>query len=105
VDLLLYEIKAILFYMSTLRYVSVLKIDKPPSIDRCHIDFLKMPPVNGYTRFLVAVDAYSKLVEAFPVYTEKAKETAEVLCWQLFSRHGAPTALVSDLSKKHFRAS
>jgi transposase InsO family protein len=73
----------------------------PPNklFDRWHIDFLKMPTVDGYTRLLVAVDAYSKWVEAFPVRTEKADETAEVLYSQLFSRYGAPTILVSDRSK------
>jgi hypothetical protein len=58
-----------------------------------------MPTVDGYTRLLVAVDAYSKWVEAFPVRTEKADETAEVLYSQLFSRYSAPTILVSDRSK------
>jgi hypothetical protein len=73
----------------------------PPNslFDRWHIDFLKMPIVNGYTRLLVAVDAYSKWVEAFPMRTEKADETAEVLYSQLFSRYGAPNVLVSDRSK------
>jgi hypothetical protein len=73
----------------------------PPNelFNRWHIVFLEMPTVDGYTRLLVAVDAYSKWVEAFPVRTEKADETVQVLFSQQFSRYGAPTILVSERSK------
>src|SRR5208282_5874687 len=67
-----------------------------------HIDYLKMPPVNGFTKLLVATDSFSKWTEAFPVYTAKAEEACDILYAQIFSRFGAPRIIVGDRSKTWF---
>jgi len=67
--------------------------------ERWHIDYLKMPTVNGFTRLLVAVDSFSHWVEAWPVYTERADEACDILYSQLFARYGAPKIIVGDRSK------
>jgi len=73
---------------------------KPNNLwERWHIDYLKMPTVNGYTRLLVAVDSFSHWVEAWPVRTEKAEEACDILYSQLFARYGAPKIIVGDRSK------
>jgi hypothetical protein len=66
---------------------------------RWHIDYLKMPTVNKFTRLLVAVDSFTHWVEAWPVYTERAEEACDILYSQLFARFGAPKIIVGDRSK------
>ena len=45
---------------------------------------------------LLIVDSFSKWPEAFPLRTQEAKEIARVLYSEIFTRYGAPDAIVSD---------
>jgi transposase InsO family protein len=51
---------------------------------------------EGYKYILPVVDSYSKWPEAFPLKTTDAVEVAWVLYREIFSRYGAPDALLSD---------
>ena len=69
--------------------------------ERLHIDYLGplTKTAEGYTNILVVVDSSSKWVEAFPTYTQTAKETAKILYREILTRYGAPRVLVSDRGK------
>ena len=51
---------------------------------------------GGHEYLLVAVDHYSKWVEAIPIRKATGKEVASVLVRQLFCRYGGPQKLLSD---------
>ena len=65
---------------------------------RIHIDILCSLPKTkeGYQYILLIVDSFSKWSEAFPLKTQEAKEIAHLLYNEIFTRYGAPRALVSD---------
>lgn len=76
--------------------------------DRWHIDILGPLFKNkeGYEYILVCIDSLTRWIEAFPVRTQSAKETASVLFREIFCRYGAPRVLFSDrgrnfMSKLH----
>lgn len=61
--------------------------------DRWHIDILGPLFKNkGYEYILVCIDSFTRWIEAFPVRTQSAKETAS----EIFCRYGAPRVLFSD---------
>ena len=57
---------------------------------RIHVDF----PFNG-GMFLIVVDAKSKWIEVFPMFTTTASATIQALRF-LFATHGLPEEIVSD---------
>lgn len=66
--------------------------------DRWHIDILGplLKNKEGYEYILVCIDSFTRWIEAFPVRTQSAKETASVLFREIFCRYGAPRVLFSD---------
>jgi hypothetical protein len=70
----------------------------PGLFERMHMDFLGPLETSpeGYKYILLVVDSYSKWPEAFPLKTTDAVEVAWVLYREIFSRYGAPDALLSD---------
>ena len=68
------------------------------SFSRVHIDILGPLPKSkqGHQYILLIVDSFSKWSEAFPLISMEAKEIAEILVKEYFSRYGAPIILVSD---------
>lgn len=79
---------------------------KPPMVpmpmskrfERWHIDILG--PLNrteeGYEYVLLCIDSFTRWSEAFPLKSQSAKETADVLYKEIFTRFGAPKILFSD---------
>ena len=65
---------------------------------RWHMDFQGPLTTSdqGYKHILVITDSFSKWCEAIPTKTQEAKEVAEVLYRDIFTRYGAPHTLVSD---------
>lgn len=65
---------------------------------RVHIDILCSLPKTkeGFQYILLVVDSFSKWTEAFPMRTEEAKEVADILYNEIFTRYGAPQTIVSD---------
>lgn len=45
---------------------------------------------------LLVVDSFSKWTEDFPMRTQEAKEVADILYNEIFTRYGAPSTIVSD---------
>lgn len=68
---------------------------------RVHIDILGPLPKTkqGYQYILLIVDSFSKWTEAFPLATQEAKDIAEILYNEIFTRYGAPRTIVSDRGK------
>ena len=66
--------------------------------DRWHIDILGplAPSSEGHKYILVVVDSYTRWPEAFPLKNQTATEIGKVLYREIFSRYGAPRALLSD---------
>lgn len=66
--------------------------------DRWHIDILGplYKTTEGYEYILVCIDSFTRWIEAFPLRTQSAKETATILFQQIFCRYGAPRVLFSD---------
>lgn len=66
--------------------------------ERWHIDILGplYKTKEGFEYILLCVDAGTRWVEAFPLKTQSALETAKVLYREIFSRYGAPKVLFSD---------
>ena len=71
---------------------------KARRFERWHIDILGplYKTQEGYEYILLCVDACTRWTEAFPLKTQNAKETAEVLYKEIFTRYGAPRVLFSD---------
>ena len=65
---------------------------------RLHIDILCSFPKTkqGFQYVLLVVDSFSKWIEAFPLRTQEAKEIADILYNEIFTRYGAPRTIVSD---------
>ena len=65
---------------------------------RIHIDILCSLPKTkeGFQYVLLIVDSFSKWTEAFPLRTQEAKEVADILYNEIFTRYGAPRCIVSD---------
>ena len=65
---------------------------------RVHIDILCSLPKTkeGFQYVLLVVDSFSKWTEAFPLRTQEAKEVANILYNEIFTRYGAPRTIVSD---------
>ncbi|VDI84198.1 Hypothetical predicted protein [Mytilus galloprovincialis] len=68
------------------------------TLSRWHMDILTCLPKtkDGYQHLLLVVDSFSRWPECFPLKTQEATEIAEVLYNEVFSRFGAPRAIVSD---------
>ena len=68
---------------------------------RIHIDILCSLPKTkeGYQYVLLVVDSFSKWTEAFSLQTQEAKEIADILYNEIFTRFGAPRCIVSDRGK------
>lgn len=62
------------------------------------LDFVTgLPPSEGNTTVLTVVDRFSKMVHFIPLpKLPTAKETAEVMLFQVFRLHGFPKDVVSD---------
>ena len=59
--------------------------------ERVHLDFMEFKGLN----YLIAIDSYSKWVEAFPMNTTTAAKTIDVLrMW--FAQFGLPEKIVTD---------
>ena len=65
---------------------------------RWHMDMLGPVTTSsqGFKHILVLTDSFSKWCEAIPTKTQEAKEIAEILYRDIFTRYGAPHTLVSD---------
>jgi hypothetical protein len=76
-----------------------LPVEEPFS--RIHIDILGPLPKTkeGYQYVLLTVDSFTKWTEAHPLRTQDAKDTANVLYNEVFTRYGAPRTIVSDRGK------
>ena len=68
------------------------------TFDRWHMDILTGLPKSkeGYQHILLIVDSFSRWSEALPLKTQEAREVAECLYNDIFTRFGAPKTLVSD---------
>ena len=66
--------------------------------DRWHMDILGplSSSSEGHKYILVIVDSYTRWPEAFPLKSQEAEEISKVLYREIFSRYGAPRALLSD---------
>lgn len=66
--------------------------------ERWQIDILGPLPKSpeGYSFILLAIDAFTRWTEAFPLRSQEAKEIARVLYDQIICRYGAPRILFSD---------
>lgn len=67
--------------------------------ERWHIDILGplfKTKEGGFEYILLCVDAGTRWVEAFPLKSQTAVETARVLYKEIFTRYGAPKVLFSD---------
>jgi transposase InsO family protein len=51
---------------------------------------------NGYKHILVMVDMFTSWVEAAPLRTLEAQETAQVIFKEIITRHGCPTQILTD---------
>ena len=51
---------------------------------------------DGYECILVAVDSFSKWIEAFPLRTQTAEEISKILHDEIFCRFGPPVSIVTD---------
>ena len=61
------------------------------------IDFMgPFPPSAGFSYILVAVDYFSKWVEAIPTKMNDAKTVSKFLKTNIFCRDGTPRAIVID---------
>ena len=65
---------------------------------RIHVDILGPLPKtkDGFQYILLVVDSFSKWTECFPLKTQEAKEVADILYREIFTRWGAPRAIVTD---------
>ena len=68
---------------------------------RIHIDILCSLPKTkeGYQYVLLVVDSFSKWTEAFPLRIQEAKEVADLLYNEVFTRYGAFRCIVSDRAR------
>lgn len=68
------------------------------TFSRLHIDILGPLPKTKYGNqfVLLIVDSFTKWTEAHPLVTQEAKEVAEILYNEIFTRYGAPNTIVSD---------
>ena len=68
---------------------------------RIHFDFIG--PVtcsdDNFKHILMVTDSFTKWCEAIPTKTQEAREVAQVLYRDIFTRYGAPDTLVSDRGK------
>ena len=65
---------------------------------RWHMDFIGplRTAADGNKYILLVVDSFSRWPEAFPLPNAEAATVAKVLYKEIFTRYGAPAALVSD---------
>ncbi|VDI60021.1 Hypothetical predicted protein [Mytilus galloprovincialis] len=65
---------------------------------RWHIDILGplSKTKDGYEHILLVVDSFTRWTEGFPMKTQTAKEVANILCSEVFSRFENPNILFSD---------
>ena len=68
------------------------------TFERWHMDILTGFPKTkeNYQHVLLVVDSMSRWCEAFPLVTQNAKEIANVLYKEVFTRFGSPKILISD---------
>ena len=74
------------------------------------MDFIEqLPEFKGYTNILIVINRLTK--QAVFVLTKRTintKELSEVFIWEVFSKHGIPTHVISDRDSefvsKFFRA-
>lgn len=60
------------------------------------LDFTQIPPSHGYQYLLVFIDTFARWIEAFPTWTERASEVAEVLLKETTPRSRLPQSLQGD---------
>ncbi|MEW8544998.1 MAG: transposase family protein, partial [Candidatus Thiodiazotropha sp.] len=60
------------------------------------IKIIMIKTKEGFLYILLVVDSFSKWTEAFPMRTQEAKEVADILYNEIFTRYGAPRTIVSD---------
>ncbi|XP_048252488.1 uncharacterized protein LOC125380443 [Haliotis rufescens] len=72
------------------------------NFSRLHVDILGPLPQtkDGHKYVLVAVDSFSRWIEAFPLHTQDAVEVATKLFNEVFTRYGAPRTLVTDRGRQ-----
>ena len=66
--------------------------------DRWHIDFVGplKESTDGFKYILLVTDSFSRWCEAFPTKSQDANTVVDILYRDIFTRFGAPRALVSD---------
>ena len=64
--------------------------------EHLEMDFTEMKPHQHYRYLLVIVCMFSRGVEAFPTWTERASEVAWCLLREIVPRFGFPTSTGSD---------
>ena len=77
---------------------------KPPGLqlkgtlpfEHLEVDFTEMKPHQHYRYLLVMVFMFSRWVEDFPTWTERASEVAWCLLREIVPRFGLPTSICSD---------
>ena len=60
------------------------------------MDFTQMPVSQGYKYLLIKTDTFTRWVEDFPTWAEKAKEVVKKLLHEIILRFGLPRSLQSD---------
>ncbi|XP_067892285.1 uncharacterized protein ervk-19 isoform X1 [Heterodontus francisci] len=74
-----------------------LRAPAPAGSFQClQVDYITLPPCQGYTGILVIVDKFSRWVEAVPARNSTANHRAKVLCKDYIPRWGVPVSIDSD---------
>ena len=60
------------------------------------MDFTQMPVSQGYKYLLFMIDTFTRWIEGFPTWTEKAEEVVKKLLHEIMPRFGLPRSLQSD---------
>lgn len=69
--------------------------DKP--FDKVGVDILELSTTNNGNKYvLIFTDYLTKWVEAYPMKNMKAETIAQIFVYEFFTRHSAPSHLISD---------
>jgi len=72
------------------------------TFQRLHVDILGPLPqtASGNKYILLAIDSFTRWTESFPMKTMEAREVADLLVKEVFTRYGAPRTLLTDRGRQ-----